>query len=174
MNEESLFHQAREKADPGERAAFLEQACGGDDALRQRVEELLRSHEQASGLLDKPPVPLEGTSDVAPGQWVHAKDLPEAPLEGVGSRIKHYKLLQQIGEGGMGVVFMAEQQEPVRRMVALKVIKAGMDTAQVIARFEAERQALALMDHPNIAKVLDAGKTESGLGGGGRRQGATR
>ena len=80
----------------------------------------------------------------------------------MGSRIKQYKLLQQIGEGGMGVVFMAEQQEPVRRMVALKVIKAGMDSAQVIARFEAERQALALMDHPNIAKVLDAGTTQSG------------
>jgi serine/threonine-protein kinase len=84
------------------------------------------------------------------------------PTEGPGSRIGPYKLLQQIGEGGMGTVFMAEQQEPVRRQVALKVIKPGMDSRQVIARFEAERQALALMDHPNIAKVLDAGTTESG------------
>ncbi len=102
------------------------------------------------------------TSNVAPGQWLDASDLSAAPLEGVGSRIGPYKLLQQIGEGGMGVVFMAEQQQPVRRMVALKVIKAGMDSAQIIARFEQERQALALMDHPNIAKVLEADTTASG------------
>jgi serine/threonine protein kinase len=111
--------------------------------------------DQSSG---KPEV----TSDVAPGQWLDPAALPETPLEGVGSRIGPYKLLQQIGEGGMGVVFMAEQHEPVHRMVALKVIKAGMDTAQVIARFEAERQALALMDHPNIAKVFETGTTRSG------------
>jgi eukaryotic-like serine/threonine-protein kinase len=160
MTEETLFAEALARTDPAERAAFLEQSCGGDVALRQRVEALLRSHEQAGSFLDKPT--SEATSDVAPGQWLDPDALSEAPLEGVGSRIGPYKLLQQIGEGGMGVVFMAEQQEPVRRMVALKVIKAGMDTAQVIARFEAERQALALMDHPNIAKVLDAGTTTSG------------
>jgi serine/threonine protein kinase/tetratricopeptide (TPR) repeat protein len=162
MNEETLFAEALQRSDPAERAAFLEQACGNDAELRRRIEELLRAHDQAGGLLDKPAAAPEATSDVPPGQWLDPDKLPETPLEGVGSRIQQYKLLQQIGEGGMGVVFMAEQQEPVRRMVALKVIKAGMDTAQVIARFEAERQALALMDHPNIAKVLDAGTTQSG------------
>jgi eukaryotic-like serine/threonine-protein kinase len=161
MSEETLFAEALAHSDLAARAAFLEQACGGDVALRQRVEALLRSHEQAGNFLDKPAA-TAATSDVAPGQWLDPNALPETPLESVGSRIGPYKLLQQIGEGGMGVVFMAEQQEPVRRMVALKVIKAGMDTAQVIARFEAERQALALMDHPNIAKVLDAGTTQSG------------
>ncbi len=160
MNEETLFAEALARTDPAERAAFLEQACGGDVALRQRVEALLCSHEQAGSFLDKPAP--EVTSDLAPGQRIDPDKLSETPLEGVGSRIGPYKLLQRIGEGGMGVVFMAEQQEPVRRMVALKVIKAGMDSAQVIARFEAERQALALMDHPNIAKVLDANKTPSG------------
>ncbi len=160
MTEESLFAEALARRDAAERAAFLEQACGGDVELRRRVEALLRAHEQAGSFLDKPDA--GATSDVSPGQWLDASDLSAAPLEGVGSRIGPYKLLQQIGEGGMGVVFMAEQQQPVRRMVALKIIKAGMDSAQVIARFEAERQALALMDHPNIAKVLDAGTTQTG------------
>jgi len=106
--------------------------------------------------------PTLDTKNAFPGRLLDPLPLPSAPLEGVGSRIGPYKLLQQIGEGGMGAVFMAEQQEPVRRMVAVKVIKAGMDSAQIIARFEAERQALALMDHPNIAKVLEAGTTHSG------------
>jgi serine/threonine protein kinase len=162
MTEETLFAEALARTDPAARAAFLEQACGGDVALRQRVEALLRSHEQAGSFLDQPATDAGATSDAAPGQWLDPNHLPETPLEGVGSCIGPYKLLQQIGEGGMGVVFMAEQQQPVRRLVALKVIKAGMDSAQVIARFEAERQALALMDHPNIAKVLDAGTTPSG------------
>jgi serine/threonine protein kinase/tetratricopeptide (TPR) repeat protein len=104
----------------------------------------------------------EVTSDVAPGQWLDPAALPESPLEKVGSRIGPYKLLQQLGEGGMGAVFLAEQEKPVQRRVALKIIKAGMDSAHVLARFEAERQALALMDHPNIAKVLDAGATDNG------------
>ncbi len=160
MSEETLFAEALARTDPAERAAFLEQACGGDVALRQRMEALLQSHEQAGSFRDKPAA--EATSDVVPGQWLNPDALPETPSEGVGSRIGPYKLLQEIGQGGMGVVFMAEQQEPVRRLVAVKVIKAGMDSAQVIARFEAERQALALMDHPNIAKVLDANKTPSG------------
>ncbi len=130
MTEETVFAEALARRDAAERAAFLEQACGGDVELRQRVEELLLAHEQAGGLLDKPSVGPQATSDVAPGQWLDADALPAAPLEGVGSRIGPYKLLQQIGEGGMGVVFMAEQQQPVRRMVALKVIKAGMDSGK--------------------------------------------
>src|SRR5271170_6873739 len=136
-----------------ERAAYLEQVCAGNAALRHRVEELLRSHSLAESFLERPPV------SVGAGHTIKI----EPPLtETVGDRIGHYKLLQQIGEGGCGVVYMAEQEEPVRRRVALKVIKPGMDTKSVIARFEAERQALALMDHPNIAKVLDAGSTDKG------------
>jgi len=125
MTEETLFAEALALSDPAERAAFLEQACGGDATLRRRVEALLHSHEQAGSFLDKPAT--EATSDVVSGQWLDPNALPETPLESVGSRIQQYKLLQQIGEGGMGGVFMAEQQEPVRRTVALKVIKAGMD-----------------------------------------------
>jgi serine/threonine protein kinase/tetratricopeptide (TPR) repeat protein len=136
-----------------ERARYLDQVCAGDAALRHRVEELLRSHSLAESFLESPPV------SVGAGQTVKL-DVPLA--EKVGDRIGRYKLLQQIGEGGCGVVYMAEQEEPVKRRVALKVIKLGMDTKSVIARFEAERQALAMMDHPNIAKVLDAGATETG------------
>jgi serine/threonine protein kinase len=135
---------------PERRAAYVLEACAGDDALRQRVESLLGAHESAETFMDSPAV--------APGRETVAVKPSEQP----GDRIGRYKLLQQIGEGGCGVVYMAEQEEPVRRRVALKVIKLGMDTKQVIARFEAERQALALMDHPNIAKVLDAGATETG------------
>jgi serine/threonine protein kinase len=135
----------------GPRAAYLDEACAGDAALRDRVQALLRAHEQAEGFLEAPPTALD----------FKRATLLNIPLtERPGDEIGRYKLLQQIGEGGCGVVYMAEQEEPVRRRVALKVIKLGMDTKQVIARFEAERQALALMDHPNIAKVLDAGSTE--------------
>src|SRR5581483_1879073 len=144
----AIFLAALEIDDPGNRAAHLDRACGGDAALRRQVEELLQAHAQAGGFL--PDKPAQGPSG-AP-----------AALEGVGDRIGRYKLLQKIGEGGCGVVYMAEQETPVRRKVALKVIKLGMDTRQVIARFEAERQALAMMDHPNIARALDAGATESG------------
>src|SRR5262245_26424091 len=129
---------------PEQRAAHVLEACAGDDALLQRVQALLRAHESAATFMDSPAV--------APGR--DAVDVK--PSEQPGDRIGRYKLLQQIGEGGCGVVYMAEQEEPVRRRVALKVIKLGMDTKSVIARFQAERQALALMDHPNIAKVLDA------------------
>ena len=108
---------------------------------------------------NKPSGKPEVTSDVVPGQWLDPNALPETPLEEVGSLIGPYKLMEQIGEGGMGLVFVAEQRQPVRRKVALKVIKPGMDTRQVVARFEAERQALALMDHPNIARVIDGGET---------------
>jgi WD40 repeat protein/serine/threonine protein kinase len=132
------------------RAAYLQAACAGDDALRQRVEDLLRAHETAGTFMGSMAVVSK------------SETTPIKPLEELGERIGHYKLLQQIGEGGCGVVYMAEQEEPVRRRVALKVIKLGMDTKNVIARFEAERQALALMDHPNIAKVLDAGATDTG------------
>lgn len=133
------------KAPVGERAAYLEQACGGDDALRHGVEALLEAHGTAGDFLEQP---------------VHG---PATNIgAGTGERIGRYHLLEQIGEGGCGVVFMAEQEEPVRRKVALKIIKPGMDTKSVIARFQAERQALAMMDHPNIAKVFDAGATEQG------------
>jgi serine/threonine protein kinase len=148
-----VFNAALEMPIP-ERAAFLEQACAGDAALRQRVEELLQAGELAGAFLEKPAAVPPG-----PGGTIR---LAPSPIEKPGDRIGHYKLLQQIGEGGCGVVYMAEQEEPVRRRVALKVIKLGMDTKSVIARFEAERQALALMDHPNIAKVLDAGATDTG------------
>jgi serine/threonine protein kinase/tetratricopeptide (TPR) repeat protein len=117
---------------------------------------------QVNAAGDKSSGKPEVTSDVAPGQWLDPAALPESPLEKVGSRIGPYKLLQRLGEGGMGAVFMAEQEKPVQRRVALKIIKAGMDSAHVLARFEAERQALAMMDHPNIAKVLDAGATDAG------------
>jgi eukaryotic-like serine/threonine-protein kinase len=158
---EQVFADVLKLTAPDARAQLLDRECGEDLALRRRVEELLDAYSSAGSFLDKPG-PTAAPSDVAPGQRLDPNAVAETPLEGVGSRVGPYKLLQQIGEGGMGVVFMAEQQEPVRRMVAFKVIKAGMDTAQVIARFEAERQALALMDHPNIAKVLDANKTPSG------------
>lgn len=134
-----------------ERSAYLERACGSDEELRRRVERLLQSHDQVGDFLELP-----APEAVSEG-WTEAS-IGEKP----GDRIGRYKLLQQIGEGGYGVVYMAEQEEPVRRQVALKIIKPGMDTKSVMARFEAERQALALMDHPNIAKVFDAGATESG------------
>jgi serine/threonine protein kinase/tetratricopeptide (TPR) repeat protein len=168
MNEDTIFHLAREKP-VAERAAFLEAACGSDDALRRRLEAILRAHDHPGSFLagpaidlgatlDDPLEPEDGDDSGAPGPLEG-----EAPpvSEGPGSRIGPYKLLQQIGEGGMGVIFMAEQEAPVHRKVALKIIRPGMDSRQVIARFEAERQALALMDHPNIAKVLDAGTTAS-------------
>jgi serine/threonine protein kinase len=148
--EESIFAEALEKATSAERSEFLAAACGDDAGLRARVEKLLKSHEAAGSFMRKPPHPAVPTVAYEP--------ITEKP----GTVIGPYKLMQQIGEGGMGLVFVAEQQHPVRRKVALKIIKPGMDSAQVIARFEAERQALALMDHQNIAKVYDAGTTESG------------
>jgi len=135
---------------PAERTAYLAEACNGDTDLRQRVQDLLHAHEQAAGFMEGPPSGLN---------FKRTEVVNLRLTEKAGDKIGRYKLLQQIGEGGCGVVYMAEQEEPVRRRVALKVIKLGMDTKQVIARFEAERQALALMDHPNIAKVLDAGAT---------------
>src|SRR5712691_8102221 len=133
-----------------ERAAFLQAVCGSDGVLRQRLESLLAAHDQPGELLATPTPGLKATIKL---------DLDDAPDEAVGQTLGRYKLLERVGEGGCGVVYVAEQTEPVRRRVALKVIKLGMDTKQVVARFEAERQALAMMDHPNIAKVLDAGTT---------------
>src|SRR6266404_463573 len=141
-----VFTEAAEIGDPAARAAYLDSACKGDQALRARVERLLEADSQA-------------------GNFLHDSDTggrfgPRA--EKIGERIGRYRLLESIGRGGCGVVYLAEQEEPVRRRVALKVIKLGMDTQSVVARFEAERQALAMMDHPNIAKVLDAGATDEG------------
>jgi tetratricopeptide (TPR) repeat protein len=144
-----------------ERAAELDRACGRDDALRAEVEALLRAERAAGAFLSNPTGPghSSGRSDDSPDA---SEPAAASAAERAGSQIGRYKLLEQIGEGGMGTIWMAEQREPVRRRVALKIIKLGMDTKQVIARFEAERQALALMDHPNIAKVLDAGATGTG------------
>src|SRR5262245_18280920 len=156
---QSVFLAAIEIADHAARAALLTRECGDDAGLRERVDELLRAHDQPGSLLDDPTV-AEATR-AAPAQDADPADAPRR-WEGVGPVIGPYKLLQQIGEGGMGTVYMAEQTHPVQRLVALKVIKPGMDSQQVIARFEAERQALALMDHPHIASVLDAGTTAAG------------
>ncbi|HEV3255605.1 MAG TPA: serine/threonine-protein kinase, partial [Gemmataceae bacterium] len=145
-----VFWDAAQIASPGERAAYLDRACAGDGELRRRVEQLLQARPKAEGFLESPAPNLIATLDGPP--------VTERP----GTVIGPYKLLQQIGEGGMGTVFMAEQTQPVQRKVALKVIKPGMDSQQIIARFEAERQALAMMDHVNIARVFDAGATASG------------
>ena len=139
---------------PAERGAYLDGACVGDGALRQRVEHLLAEQDVLGGFLETPAL--------TPHFGPHGTQVVAAVTEKPGDRIGRYKLLQMIGEGGCGVVYMAEQEEPVRRRVALKVIKLGMDTKSVIARFEAERQALAMMDHSNIARVFDAGSTEAG------------
>ncbi len=141
------------KRPPAERASFLDGVCAGDDALRQRLEAVLAAPDPSAAT-----VPQENEA-ARPTLRI---DVAELPAEAEGQTIGRYKILQKIGEGGCGAVYMAEQEQPVRRRVALKVIKLGMDTKAVIARFEAERQALALMDHPNIAKVLDAGATETG------------
>jgi WD40 repeat protein/serine/threonine protein kinase len=147
---EAIFSAALAKRSPEERAVYLEEACGGDLELHRRVERLLDAHPRLGTFLE--------TEAVEPIAIVDRPPILEKP----GTVIGAYALLQSIGEGGMGTVFMAEQTQPVRRTVALKVIKAGMDTREVISRFEAERQALALMDHPNIARVLDAGATDTG------------
>jgi serine/threonine protein kinase len=152
MTEESLFLAALEKNTPAERLAFLEEACGGDAALRARMQLLLEADARSRGILERSAPPGNGTGAFEP-----------ETSAAVGSIIAgRFKLLEEIGEGGMGTVWVAEQTEPVRRKVALKLIKPGMDSKQVLARFEAERQALALMDHPNIAKVFDGGLTETG------------
>jgi tetratricopeptide (TPR) repeat protein len=158
MNEQSLFDAALERPTASERNTFLDEACKGDVALRQRVERLLAAHSKTLGILDEPAAPLgwaEVTAVSAQGNVPAGED--------AGTVIAgRYTLLEEIGAGGMGSVWKAEQTQPVRRTVALKLIKAGMDSRTVLSRFEAERQALALMEHPNIARVLDGGTTESG------------
>jgi len=145
---EEIYVNARQIADPSDRQRYVAEACGNDSALRQRVEQMLNDASGAENYFGP-----QGTAVLEQSTPV---------IEGPGTTIGRYKLLQKIGEGGMGVVYMAEQREPVIRKVALKIIKLGMDTRQVVARFEAERQALALMDHPNIAKVFDGGTTDTG------------
>ena len=146
----SIFLNAVELAMPAERQAYLERECGADEALRGEVEDLLRHFGRMGSY-------LESTAS-GPAFTVDDRPISEHP----GTVIGPYKLLKPIGEGGFGLVFLAEQTRPVRRTVALKILKPGMDTRQVVARFEAERQALAIMDHPNIARVLDGGETASG------------
>jgi serine/threonine protein kinase/tetratricopeptide (TPR) repeat protein len=144
MTERDIFIAALQKEARGERQAFLDSACAGEPDLRKQVSDLLRLHDNAGRFLE------DSEADNS------------SPCETAGNQIGPYKLIQQLGEGGMGTVWMAQQIEPVKRFVAVKLIKAGMDSKQVIARFEAERQALALMDHPNIARVLEAGATGDG------------
>ena len=148
-NVDDIYLAALERESAQERSAYLEDACAGNPELRRRVERLLEAQANIGSFLEAP------APEICP-------TVNQPITESAGTRIGPYKLLEKIGEGGMGVVYMAEQQEPVARRVALKIIKPGMDTRQVIARFEAERQALAMMDHPNIAKVFDAGTTDSG------------
>jgi serine/threonine protein kinase/Flp pilus assembly protein TadD len=147
---EAIFHAARAIPDPDRRREYVRQACGGDEARIAQIEALLAAADAPDSLLDRP----------AAGTPVATIDQPAT--EGPGTVIGPYKLIKPIGEGGMGAVWMAQQTEPVKRLVAVKLIKAGMDTRQVIARFEAERQALALMDHPNVARVLDGGTSSAG------------
>ncbi len=163
----AIFDQAVEIVSPERRRAFLDQACVGNPELQKKVEGLLSAFDQAGSFLEEQRGPTASHASepgVTTGFLEIVASTPTlAPLsEGPGSVIGPYKLLQKIGEGGMGVVYMAEQETPVRRRVALKIIKPGMDSNQVVARFEAERQALALMDHHNIARVFDAGATSSG------------
>jgi WD40 repeat protein/serine/threonine protein kinase len=152
-----LFLAALEVA-PEDRAAWLERGCAVDAGLREHLRLMLAAHDAPQSLLDGP---AQSLAAILPDEGV-GPSVAQPLVEGPGTVIGPYKLLEQIGEGGFGIVFMAEQQHPVRRKVALKVVKPGMDSKQIIARFEAERQALALMDHQNIAHVLDAGTTDSG------------
>ena len=161
---EAVFFAALERPTPAERDAYLDVACAGDPALRARVEKLLAAHPRVGGFLE-PAVAGDATGTFAGADGGNVP--PTADYSGRDERVGallagKYKLIEEIGEGGMGSVYMAQQTEPVKRAVAVKVIKAGMDSKAVLARFEAERQALAMMDHPNIARVLDAGTTESG------------
>ena len=160
-HEKAVFCEALEIANPDQRRQFLDQACGADKALRAQVERLLALSQSAGDFFKDcapalEPVPADAAQVLSAAESAVEPEIPETKCIGP------YKLLQKLGEGGYGVVYMAEQEQPIRRRVALKVIKLGMDTKNVIARFEAERQALALMDHPNIARVLDAGATETG------------
>ncbi|MBN1851889.1 MAG: serine/threonine protein kinase [Pirellulales bacterium] len=149
-NEQEIFQVAIEIPSADARAKYLSQVCNDDIALFDRLNALLLAHDERPEFLEAPPPGLDITEE---SNTTH---------DASGTQIGPYKLLQQIGEGGFGVVYMAEQTEPIRRKVALKIIKPGMDMKEVIARFEAERQAVALMDYPNIARILDAGTTDTG------------
>ncbi len=149
-DEEAIFYAALKLKSQAERNAYIKASCGHNINLLNRVEALLKAHDTEDSFLEVPALEPDATLDKPP------------MIEGPGTMIGRYKLLELIGEGGMGLVYLAEQQEPVRRNVALKIVKLGMDTKQVIARFEAERQTLAVLDHPNIAHVFDAGTTETG------------
>jgi serine/threonine protein kinase len=161
-NLDSIYFAARELA-PADRAPYLTQACGSDQALRTRVEQMLAVSAEAEAFVTDLPDDEKPDRDPCCGPAeTHKLHLSEAPDETVGQTIGRYRILERVGDGGCGVIYVAEQTKPVRRRVALKVIKLGMDTRQVVARFEAERQALAMMDHPYVAKVLDAGTTDTG------------
>ena len=147
---ETIYNAALNRPSESERKAYLDAACGDDSSLRARVEELLRANSEAGDFLEVHAIEPGVTLDKPPS------------FEGPGTKIGHYELLELIGEGGMGLVYLAQQKEPVRRKVVLKIVKPGMDSKQVIARFEAERQVLAILDHPNIAHVFDAGTTDTG------------
>src|SRR6266542_1350799 len=163
-----LFLHAVGKLPPEQWDGYVSEACGGDAELTQQVQRFLQVHREAGSFLQSPAVGLPSLL-AGEGLRTRAATVDAALHERPGAMIGPYKLLQQIGEGGMGTVWMAQQTEPVKRLVALKLIKAGMDSKQVIVRFEAERQALALMDHPNIARVLDAGQTPPAYAGGSPR-----
>jgi hypothetical protein len=169
MTEETLFHEDLAKP-PADRAVFLDAACAGQPELRAAVEALLAAHEASGDLLDRPAVTGEYTPEPGERGCVSAPSTSDANAARLASTTDYqpafepgaviagrYTLVEKIGEGGMGEVWVAKQTEPVKRKVALKLIKAGMDSKAVLQRFEQERQALALMDHPNIAKVLDGG-----------------
>ena len=156
MTERDIFIAALQKEDPAGRQDYLDEVCAGQPELRRQVEDLLQLYLGAGSFLEEPAAESAATGAIQDAAALASSS--EAP----GVIIGRYKLIEQIGEGGMGTVWMAQQTEPVKRLVAVKLIKAGMDSGQVIARFQAERQALALMDHPHIAKVLDAGTTTSG------------
>jgi serine/threonine protein kinase/tetratricopeptide (TPR) repeat protein len=177
MNEDAILSIARAIRTHVEREAFLDEVCARDENLRGRIESRLVAEKQQGGSRDQPTIaPPEAIEDRDRGQSAHSHppdiaatdNMPwpdveaASPEEGLGSLIGRYRLLERLGQGGFGTVYVAEQREPIKRRVALKIVKLGMDTRQVVARFEAERQALAMMDHPNIAKVLDAGATQTG------------
>src|SRR5262245_32563805 len=147
MNEQTLFFRAVEISDPSERAAFLDRECGNDSALRERLARLIERHAELGNFLEQP-APLAGTTAAFVGGGNQGTSL--APGDSLGP----YRLVKMLGEGGMGTVWLAEQSDPVRRRVAVKVVREGMDSRTVLARFEAERQALAIMDHPCIARVF--------------------
>ncbi|WP_145258494.1 serine/threonine-protein kinase [Planctomycetes bacterium Pan216] len=159
ISERSIFLEALERHSTEERAAYVAEACAGNARLRASVEDLLSAHDLPDNPLDQP---IEALPNRSPSAMTTSLADSKLIAEGPGTVIGNYRLMEQIGEGGFGLVFVAEQQRPVRRHVALKILKPGMDTRDVIARFEAERQAVAMMNHPNIASVLDAGTTESG------------